>query len=637
MLNILTWDSHNINDGTNYTAGFTPGDVWGLPDVNVQSMERVGAWPVFSALRRGPVTISLFVSIEKHATLRTLRGQLMRWFDPEDETPKRLVITDADTAVPRYIEATCQQIRPVIIGTTSSCSLFRVDLVVHGDVRWRAVTPTAPAAWNITATAQTRVVANSGEDEAYPVIEITPTAPKTGGYTYKRHDLVTWRAINAGPNYPVRLGPLDTATLVTATKMQADGDDLRVFVDGAEVSRHLVAMNNANTYIWFSVNWLAGQSGTLKTNLAGAGSIDSIELEFDDGFPTVSAFPETGALRIQGEVFLYTGLDLYNNAFTGITRGVWGTAAAAHAAAQGVYWMQHEVVIVYGNAAATAPTSQPATVPIITLASSTNGSWLFDIFGADTSPSRPASWLPYGDIKLSGEGGTYSATERTLASPYTVAGMWSAVAHSGADYDWKFYNPCGITNADWANGKMRAVDITQFSSSLYRWIRGRSFWTTLAAIPAPGVNNVWDAWTEAAGAAWDPACDQIAISIFGYNFFQDSEVGTVIVTLFADEIPLTSMGAEEGNYSLSAMITNETTGEAITITFEMAEDEDLEIDTYQHTVTYLLDNSNQFQAIALSSARRAWLRLLPGNNTLRFDDVGTDTVTVSLSLERRYY
>jgi len=561
----------------------------------------------------------------------------MRWFDPEDETPKRLVITDADTAVPRYIEATCQQVRPVTIGTAASCSLFRIDLVVHGDVRWRAVTPTALAAWNITATAQTHVFANGGDDEAYPVIEITPTAPKAGGYTYKRHDLVTWRAINAGPNYPIRLGPLDTATLVTATKMQADGDDLRVFVDGAEVSRYLVAMNTGATYIWFSVNWLAAQVETLKTNLAGAGDIDTIELEFDDGFPTVSAFPTSGALRIQSEVFLYTGLDLYNNAFTGITREAWGTTAAAHAAAQSVYWMQHEVVIVYGNAAAAAPPSRPITEPVFTLANSTNASWKFDIFGADTFPLRPAAWIRYGDLKLSGEGGAYAATERTLASPYTVAGMWSAVAHSGADYDWKFYNPCGIVNADWADGKKRAVDKTMFSSTLYRWIRERSFWTAIASIAAPANDNTWENWSEAAGAAFDPPCDQIAISIFGYSFFQDSEVGTVTVTLFADEIPLTSLGAEAGNYSLRAIITNETTDEAITVTFEMAEDEDLEIDTYQHTVTYLLDNSNQFQAVALSSARRAWLRLLPGNNTLRFDDVGTDTVTVTVTFERRYY
>ena len=34
-LNIVSWDGHDINDGSNYRAGFLPGMEWGLPDVTI--------------------------------------------------------------------------------------------------------------------------------------------------------------------------------------------------------------------------------------------------------------------------------------------------------------------------------------------------------------------------------------------------------------------------------------------------------------------------------------------------------------------------------------------------------------------------------------------------------------------------
>jgi len=98
-----------------------------------------------------------------------------------------------------------------------------------------------------------------------------------------------------------------------------------------------------------------------------------------------------------------------------------------------------------------------------------------------------------------------------------------------------------------------------------------------------------------------------------------------------------TVNAEDGNYQLAATITNEETGEALAVAMVMDLDSELEIDTDARQVTYLADGSGQFQALSLSAARRHWLRLLPGENVLRFDDVGTGEVTVEVAWEARWY
>jgi phage-related protein len=89
---------------------------------------------------------------------------------------------------------------------------------------------------------------------------------------------------------------------------------------------------------------------------------------------------------------------------------------------------------------------------------------------------------------------------------------------------------------------------------------------------------------------------------------------------------------------VEATITNETTGDAISIYFVHSVDDELEIDTDLKTVTYLTDNSNQFSALTLEGAiRRDWLPLVPGNNTLRWDETGAGSLTVALEWKERTY
>jgi len=638
MLVVETWDSHNINDETNYRAGFNPAEIWGLPTVSVQSVDRTGAWPVFGTLQRPAVTFAIFIAIEDSTNVRALRAQLLRWFDPEDETPKKLVVTDDGTLRSRYVYATCAMMKPVPIGDLGARDFFRIDLVIDQDVRWRAVTEVTDE-WLITASGQTNVVNNTGEDDAYPVYTIKPTAVKGGDYAYRRWIAVTWKSTNSAQVYPIR-AVLDTEDIVDAGHMQADGDDLRVLVDGLEVDRWLEDIDTASTDIWFNLNFTQAPVLELATAIAGAGDISSIE--FTDEVE-VSLLPESGIIYIGTEAFAYTARNLINASVTGITRAAKGTTIGAHLLGADCYWIQHDVYIIYGNATATAPTVTTQYKPILDMATSTNDSWVFSTFGIPTWNGSGGSvqWYRSSPLTLGGNSGCYSKTEWTLeaiTSPTTVIGNW--VDSGGAFTNgWGIYNPCGIVNVDWADGKKYTTNLAEFKAYVQYWIRNAGWWKRQYDIPAPAAALGWEAWSAAAGVAWSPA-DYIAITLVKTSPTTDFvavEAGTVTLTLYDTETPDADIGAEQGNYELSCILANVATGENVHLNFVMDVDSELEIDTYNRVITWLEDNTRQYQVISFSTTRKHWLRLLPGNNTLWFVDIGTDTLTLTTKFAPRYY
>lgn len=611
-----------------YSVGHVLGTEPRLPNANVQTLQRIGAWPVIASLQRQQHSMALMIRIEGD-DYDALRSQLFRWFDPDNEEPQTLIAENHD-GIPMYVEAVCDDLR--VYGAQEFDTAFVVTLVVHGDVRWRAVTETSDT-WSITASGQTNVVANGGEDDAYPVFEITPTGGKTGGYDWRRYVLVTWRAINAGSNYPTQIAGLDTATHVVAGEMLASGNDLRVFVDGVEVARYLINMNTASTDIWFSADWQRAPQLELTADIAATGTIASIDL---DDASEMNLMTTRGFVRIDNEVFSYSGRDLTNARLTGIQREAWDTDEAAHSAGADVHWMQHEVLLLYGDDTASAPSYPARHQPVFELDHrSHNGEWHYETFDTTIPVQRPGSWLWEGSIKPTGQGGLYTQTLRTFGIPWNVMGMWMDEQH-WQFYGWRLNHPCGIVNAAWANGQRYAVNVAaqDWIGRLHYKVREEHA-RPQALIGTPSDDETWEPWSEAAAPSpWEPA-DYILIVL--WPVLADIEVGTVTVTLNNDEVPQIEVGAHLGNYALAATITNNTTGEALTVNFQMATNETLEIDTDERTATYELDGSSQFQAIELDSVRRYWLRLQPGDNELQFDDPGTNAVTVVTIFEERYY
>jgi hypothetical protein len=611
-----------------YEVDFVQGTQPRLPPAQVETLERIGAWPVIAALSRKAHKLALLIKILDYANLDTLRSQLFRWFDPEDETPKKLIVENG-AGVQQYVYALCEELR--LYSDPRHQDVFVATLTVDGDPRWRAEVE-ATDTWNITASGQTQPIVNLGEDDAYPVYTIEPTTNRTGGYAYRRWVPIQWLSANAAQKYPMA-ATLATNALIPA-KMQADGDDLRVVVDGVEVYRWLDAAswNSGASKVWFYTDFVGAPALTLKTTIAAGGAVSSIEINED-----ISKLPDSGILLIGTEAFVYSSRSTIDRAVSGVERAAKGTTAAQHLATVSVYWIQHDVWIVYGNASVSAPTVDNDYKPAFELDHSTNTSWVYETFG-DTAGKRTGRWTPSGAISLCGWGGVYTATQRTLATPYSVIGAWLWRLH-GNSYGWGLYNPCGITNAAWTNGwKRRATTLAgaDFLCHLMYWVRGETWWRWMDTPASPTLLNTWEAMSYSGGAF--AVSNTIMLALYFYA--SDVEAGDVTVTLNNTETPVVTVNAlEQGNYSLACIITNTsvTPNEAITLQIVTNLNSEVEIDTYNRTVTWLLDGSRQFQALTVPTTRRAWLRLLPGTNTLRFDDTGTGDVTLTTKFAERYY
>ena len=133
----------------------------------------------------------------------------------------------------------------------------------------------------------------------------------------------------------------------------------------------------------------------------------------------------------------------------------------------------------------------------------------------------------------------------------------------------------------------------------------------------------------------------MVVTYNGLSYFQAFiEASDVTLTLDSTYAPTVTLGSEIGSgvYSLDATITNNTTGDAISVKFVLNLNEQLEIDTDLKTVTYLADGSNQFSALVIEGGiRRDWLPLAPGNNTLQFDEATASGLVIDLEWTERTY
>lgn len=120
-----------------------------------------------------------------------------------------------------------------------------------------------------------------------PTIEFRPTVQRAGGtatagFKYRTVERITNNTGRAMVNvaYPLSLG--STTARVTAGKMLASGNDVRIVRDGKEVARTIVGMNSASTTAWIVIPslaagatayyevWYGNASATAPTTLSGA-------------------------------------------------------------------------------------------------------------------------------------------------------------------------------------------------------------------------------------------------------------------------------------------------------------------------------------------------------------------------------
>lgn len=650
VIKLVSYDGVSINNGTDFTA-IIPEDAPAMFRVDCGYVERGSNFPLLGYTQPRELLLPVQVVFRGAKTLDDVK----RLFNPLKPGLRRLVMTDGERLW--YCEARA---------TTVQRSSIQDALVILAapDAVWRSAARCS-AHWTVTGNGQTYALPVGGTSFARPVVRITAQGAKSQvggydqGYQFKRFAPIYNRMNGVTlSNYPLDIAcGLDTAALIAAGKMQANGDDLRVFVNGVEVSRFVYGVNTTATKVWINVNLGPRTLFTLASATPASGAVGELLLKPD---ARLSKLKAKGIVMIGSELFEYDGYDVKLAKLGNVRRAAKNSTAAAHAAGDGVRVIDNDVWLVYGNNAAGAPVVDESLRPMFEL-SSTNDRHVYAVF-ADGERARPGEFkaailstgvkqqtyckASAGDV----DGASESPQEAEVLGLACLNTLKSGKAAAGAcNAEWRLYEPAGITQVTALGQKFRRGAGWPGVCGLQKSANG-SAWSQVWNETAPvNTSEGAPAWTAVnrpdvslggsfaylrlamvgglkAGAESDRAC---------------LEVGELTATLNGSNVPGTSLGAaggetpaaEQGNYSLNATLTNEATGEAMRLQVNMRTGECLTVDSERKTVT--LGGQNALSALHLSTVRGDWLALLPGENTIRYNDEGTTGVEVEFEWEER--
>lgn len=442
--------------------------------------------------------------------------------------------------------------------------------------------------------------------------------------------------------------------VISRSKVQADGDDFLVFINGIQTNWWFGtgsnAFNQSATKVWVTQSF----SGGINLTLAAAGASDT-SLTIQNTIANVTALrnlPVPGAALIESEVVTWTGKDISGLQLTGVTRGARGTTGASHSAGVTLYWVEYDIEFAYGDNTLSAPVMDDTYKPIFAL-TSTNTVWTYTGASFATSGGKRGGEWVSALLASSAPVATrtseiYTATQHTFADPATSIGVsigayprgnkWKA---DNAQLAWTWYSPVGATDVTF-NGKVYRVGSawpgTKGNMSLQKSTDG-VHWTNVWNQSSPASASSWTSYT---GSPTSLSGTYYYLRLYAKGATSPStsaegaiEGTTVAITRPSGSVPGISVGSERSStYELNCKLTNNGTGEYIKVHKLMTLNQTIRVDCLNHAVSLLDDNSDAYGALTLSTVRADWLNLAPGTTvTLQFDDTGTAGVT----LTTRYY
>jgi hypothetical protein len=634
IIKLVSYNGHNINDGTNYRAVLPAGSPL-QPAVSADYVERADNWPVYAGktFRKGnKFEIEIAMLGNYGSQLNILNG----WFDVEDNTPRTLAIQDESNGNKAWkIECVC-------VGVPELAGNVVTVVLESADGKWTAVTEDSTS-WSITATGQTKEVPVGGNAPARPIIEFTPTGGAGGGYAYRKYIQVN-NPIDKGYVDWGLMVTLDTAALVSGGKCQADGDDLRLIVDGIEANRWLADMNTDHTKVHWVATYGPRIEFTLGTAIASSGTIGEIQaVKNTANLKKLILLPKQGLVLIGSEIFTYSGVDLKTYKVGVVNRAQRTTSMAAHSSGDTVKWLEHDIWLMYGDSTLSAPVTDDTKKPIYDLISSTMDSLVYTSF-ADSAGLRAGSWKK-AVISSSGKlSKTYTGNQGDEADPATEMGMemnaWQLKAiwkGETAVIEWRGLFPAGVTEVSSSGEKRRDSTSWPSLAALQRSLDGKS-WATEWNETTPVSEDTWTAWTHAAEAiSFGPMYVRFVLSgsILGSaNNQVRMEVEAVTVVMTSANVLQISLLTEAATYWMDARFTNVESGEYFEISYPMTVNRKLTIDCAAKRVLYI--DTDVLAMPRLSSMRKDWLNLLPGmDNTVQYDAASTGAATVVIKRRDR--
>jgi hypothetical protein len=652
----VSFNGTDINDGTNYKAWIERSSANIQPSANTSYVARAGAYPIYSGKDFQSATFT--IKIEPLGAFLDAWETLNILFNAQDENLKQLIVKDIDDSDKQYyVYATPKQATAGNDGANYTVTLALDDPV------WQSVTQNSQTFSTTSATDSTSVTA-AGNADSYPIFEITPTSQPSSDYLYNVFLQVLPTSTDPWPGRFLDVvgtsdgTGLDTAALIAGGKMQADGDDLRLFRDGVEIDRQLTGINSTDTHIICVCDMLAARNMTLRYSISSTDTVTSIELNNTTANRAeITAMPNVGRLIIDSglgttdtEEFTYTAKTITATklAFTINARAVRGTVAANHSANHNVRHLPYDFNILYGNPSADAPTIDDTRKPIQELTSRNNSliyANFYDLAGLRAGIFKPFP-SKYTEPNLTNSRLFTSTDDIEDVDPAVAMGMSASpylkLGVSKADnvtHGWQGYFPDGIASVA-ASGEQSQTSSVRPTVSLLSAATPTSFaalWTVAAQSTTD--YSTWTTWSKSSSDATVGA---------GKKYLRWQQLGTIsgAITTYA-KIDITSLTigitnpphcmirTEKNNYQLNAIIYNETTGENFRINLPMELGETVYIDTDPDFPNAKYKGQIVNGAIQLSSIRSAWLKLQNGANTIGYESYPSDAFDISIVIKWR--
>ncbi len=572
------------------------------------------------------------------------RDELVKAMDVLGEDEHQLIALD-EFGRAWYVEATFIGLNED--STEGKTASFGAIFAV-ADIIWKKLEPTEFDILNDGTGAATTTPL--GNQPALPVITITPTAPGAGspGPVFKKFIAIVNNSTKPLINYPLNLtgAGLDTAALIAAGDMLANGDDLRIFTGaGVEIPRWFGGggINSTTTKIWINWNQVANANMTLGAAIAGTGPVSTITIQNTPAnVATIKTIPNAGGILIGSEIFIYTGKNILTLQLTGVTRAERLSSEAAHSIGDttkliGGIWMY------YGWPSSPAYVANDTNKPIIDLAQSTNVAHVYTEF-LESTGQRTGKWdkrvISANPYVVYGK--TYQSELYTIshgggdADPAVVIGTLLA---GPGDLGWKYYNPCGITHIATVGEKYSINVAVAFNCSLRAGVDGIAYPFVVYSEDSPTLITTW----QPAGSGGTIALGSTYYYLYLRSYASPLEAASKIVrqlneltsaVITVANPPTINTSAVNENFTLHSIMTNAATGLSMELKLAMKFDTYVVIDTKNKTVT-LYDGTNAINMIIDMPVRAEWFPFLPDQEN-EITTVEDGEVTYAFAYEDRY-
>lgn len=626
-ITLVSFDGHAINDGTNYVA-IIPDDAPLLAGTRAQYIERSDNWSSYAGKRLSEVRFPIVVAL-RGGSLETLKS----WFDTSARVPVKLIGSESGAQYSRLV--TPEQV------TAMGSGGIQVTLACADPV-WRRETDSTDS-WNINGTGTHAVNDVGGNRYTEPTISLAVSAG--AGWAHKQFVLLR----NPLEDYAwsgaldITNGGFNAAAEVSAGRMQADGDDWRFILNGVEIPRWLDQTTmNGSTKLWANVRFAPRVTLTLETAIAASGAVGEIAFRNTSANKiALTRLPYSGMVLIDSELFTYTSVNQEARKLGGVTRAARGSAMAAHSSGATVERIEHpDAWMIYGNSSASAPVQDDSWKPIFDLTASTNTSWVYNLF-ADSALLRSGRWLSSVEKSSGGLSRVYSGDSAGEADPSQVVGLemnpWQKNGKwqgESAIIAGMIYAPGGIASITMSGQKRRGGASWPSLAGLQKSSNG-STWSTLWNETTPATANSWTAWSRGSTAV-NARYARLVLSgsIAGAASEQAQiEVATATVALAGAGVPIVSLFPRVAQTWLDLTIENQTTGDSFGLVCPLSGSTALVVDCEAHTVK--VGGENLYAAIRGVVGKQHWLRLLPGDNTLRVSGAGVGTITATITWRER--